>query len=75
MNSDLTGLLDQIPNLSYDELLTLQEHIIQQLRVTVPIDRSLRTSPSPLQLNAYPWNNWPSDATFRREEIYDDEGR
>ncbi|MEI6046856.1 MAG: hypothetical protein WCS37_21115 [Chloroflexota bacterium] len=75
MMYDLSGLLDQIPNLSYDELLTLQEHIIQQLRVTLPISRPLTVSLSPLQLNAYPWNNWPSEATFRRGEIYDDDGR
>ena len=28
-----------------------------------------------LDLHAFPWNNWPADATFRREDLYDDDGR
>jgi hypothetical protein len=27
----------------------------------------------PLQLNAFEWVNWPSDSTFSREELYNDE--
>ena len=31
-------------------------------------------APQRLSLPAWPWNAWPSDATFRREDIYGDDG-
>lgn len=31
-------------------------------------------SPS-LQLEAFAWPGWPAEATFRRDELYDDDGR
>ncbi len=29
----------------------------------------------PLRLKVFDWPGWPANATFRREEIYDDDGR
>lgn len=29
----------------------------------------------PLSLNVLRWEAWPADSTFRREDIYGDEGR
>ncbi len=29
----------------------------------------------PLEFNTWAWTNWPVDATFSREELYDDDGR
>jgi hypothetical protein len=29
----------------------------------------------PLQLKMLDWSGWPADSTFRREEIYGDDGR
>jgi hypothetical protein len=28
-----------------------------------------------VELHAFPWTNWPEGSTFRREDIYDDDGR
>lgn len=36
MNTSLANVLDQIDNLSYDELLTVQEKIIHRLRTKGP---------------------------------------
>lgn len=75
MTANLGRIFHEVENLSFDELLTLQEYIIRQLRVKPLVNNQPRVSQPPLQLNAYAWNNWPPDATFRREEIYDDDGR
>jgi hypothetical protein len=29
----------------------------------------------PLRLKIFTWSDWPANPTFRREEIYDDDGR
>jgi hypothetical protein len=29
----------------------------------------------PLRLKVFDWPGWPANSTFRREEIYDDDGR
>lgn len=34
-----------------------------------------RISKPPLALNVLRWEAWPADSTFRREDIYGDEGR
>lgn len=39
--------------------------IVEEQTVTLPVQPSNK----PLQLNAYPWGNWSSEATFRREDI------
>lgn len=40
-----------------------------------PIELSPRSSKPPLQLKAFKWPTWPVGATFRREDIYGDDGR
>ena len=46
-------------------------------RVVVVIDE--QPSPSGASdlpdLPAWPWHGWPADATFRREDLYGDDGR
>lgn len=32
-------------------------------------------TPPPLQLEVFAWPGWPAEATFRREELYDVDGR
>lgn len=32
-------------------------------------------TPLPLELEAFAWPGWPAEATFRREELYDADGR
>jgi hypothetical protein len=32
-------------------------------------------SSAPLQLEAFAWPGWPAEATFRREDLYDADGR
>jgi hypothetical protein len=47
-------------------------------KVTILIEDEIqkpRKRTEPPQFKTYKWNNWPSDSTFRREEIYGDEGR
>jgi hypothetical protein len=29
----------------------------------------------PLRLKVFDWPGWPANSTFRREEMYDDDGR
>ena len=36
---------------------------------------SVRTPKPPLTLKAWKWEAWPTDATFRREDLYEDDGR
>jgi len=37
---------------------------------------SPRNAPKPpLRLKVFDWPGWPANSTFRREEIYDDDGR
>jgi hypothetical protein len=33
------------------------------------------TPKPPLRLKVFDWPAWPANSTFRREEIYDDDGR
>jgi hypothetical protein len=40
---------------------------------TVP--SKARIPKPPLALNVLRWDAWPADSTFRREDIYGDEGR
>ncbi len=49
-------------------------------RVVLVIDDGMaplkaRISKLPLTLNVLRWEAWPADSTFRREDIYGDEGR
>lgn len=37
--------------------------------------RESQASQSAQPLKVFKWNAWPADSTFRREEIYVDEGR
>lgn len=34
-----------------------------------------RTPKPPLKLHVRDWSNWPADFRFRREDLYDDDGR
>lgn len=47
--------------------------------VLVIADASTKREPQPQAqmraLKVFKWNAWPADSTFRREEIYVDEGR
>ena len=49
-------------------------------RAVLVIDEQLTAPPArkpklPLRLNVWNWNAWPADAAFRREDLYDDDGR
>jgi hypothetical protein len=48
--------------------------VIDEAR-TEPAERGRSESFPVLELHAFPWTNWPADATFRREDLYDDDGR
>jgi hypothetical protein len=57
----------KISDLSVTELLAVQEKIIRELR-----NKAVEKQPqpiAPLDLSVHVLTNWPSDATFRREEI------
>jgi hypothetical protein len=36
---------------------------------------SIANAKPPLNLNSFAWSQWPTASTFRREELYDDDGR
>ena len=49
-------------------------------RAVLVIDEQLTTPPTrkpkpPLCLNVWNWDAWPADTAFRREDLYDDDGR
>ncbi|HEX4965138.1 MAG TPA: hypothetical protein VF173_30295 [Thermoanaerobaculia bacterium] len=50
-------------------------------RATLILEESAGSTPSgsaskaPLRLKVFDWPGWPANSTFRREEIYDDNGR
>jgi hypothetical protein len=79
MTAALDKLVDQLKQLSLDELLTLQERIIGEVRSKTHPETTPLTDPgtetNALGLKVWKWENWPADSTFRREDIYDDDGR
>ncbi|MEI7646039.1 MAG: hypothetical protein WCJ55_17355 [Chloroflexales bacterium] len=44
--------------------------VLEELVLTLPA-----TPAAPLKLHIRPWGGWPTDATFRREDLYDEWGR
>jgi hypothetical protein len=49
-------------------------------RVVVVVDTQAEalatpSSAQPIALPCWPWDAWPPDSTFRREELYGDDGR
>ncbi len=40
-----------------------------------PIQPVEETKKNPLNLNVFKWEGWPVDCTFRREDIYENDGR
>ena len=40
-----------------------------------PVEASNASTDSALDLHTFALANWPADATFRREDIYSDDGR
>lgn len=39
------------------------------------VSRPERTPKPPLELTMLDWSGWPADSTFRREDLYGDDGR
>ena len=51
-----------------------------QHRIVVVLDQesgqpAARTPKPPVELHVSPWEGWPADCTFRRKDLYGDEGR
>lgn len=48
-------------------------------KIVMIIDDKIEHYASPgkasLKFNIFEWTNWPGDSTFRREDIYNDDGR
>jgi hypothetical protein len=40
-----------------------------------PMQSVVKTKKKPLKLNVFKWDGWPADCTFRREDIYESDGR
>lgn len=55
-----------IPPGEHRAVLIIDEHIAAA---------SVRTPKPPLALKVWKWDTWPADATFRREDLYEDDGR
>jgi hypothetical protein len=81
MSVRLDHVLNEIKDLSFEELLMLQRQIIDEVQTkAVPAAPEAATTSgkpdqTPLGFKVWNWENWPPDATYRREEIYDDDGR
>jgi hypothetical protein len=51
-----------------------------QHRIVVVLEQETGETPAPmpkppLEFHVSPWEGWPADCTFRREDIYGDDGR
>ena len=69
--------------ISEDRFLTLQlpssiqpgEHHILIVIDEQPLKKEPINEKKPLKFNNFSWNAWQDDCTFRREDLYDDDGR
>jgi hypothetical protein len=44
--------------------------------ISEPDETPVKATQRPLvELHAFPWTNWPAGSTFRREDLYGDDGR
>jgi hypothetical protein len=55
-----------IPAGKHRAVLVIDEHVAAA---------SARVPKPPLALKVWKWEAWPTDATFRREDFYEDDGR
>ncbi|MEW6299814.1 MAG: hypothetical protein AB1671_19140 [Thermodesulfobacteriota bacterium] len=55
-----------IPPGEHRAVLVIDEHVAPA---------SMRVPKPPLRLKVWKWEAWPADATFRREDLYEDDGR
>jgi hypothetical protein len=55
-----------IPPGEHSAVLVIDEHIALAM---------VRTPKPPLVLKIWKWEAWPTNATFRREDLYEDDGR
>jgi hypothetical protein len=50
-----------------------ERHVV--LVIEDALSDSVGTAKPALQFHTASWTGWPADATFRREDIYDNDGR
>jgi|SoiMetStandDraft_5_1073268.scaffolds.fasta_scaffold1086774_2 hypothetical protein len=55
-----------IPPGEHKAVLVIDEHVASA---------SVRVPKPPLTLKIWKWEAWPADATFQREDLYEDDGR
>lgn len=55
-----------IPPGEHRAVLVIDEHVAAA---------SVRVPKPPLALKVWKWESWPTGATFRREDLYEDDGR
>lgn len=55
-----------IPPGEHRAVLVIDEHVTAA---------SARAPKPPLVLKAWKWDAWPAEATFRREDLYENDGR
>ena len=77
--ANLERLVSQLKELSLEELLTLQERIIGEMRSKTHPETVSQTADAynrslSEKLKMLNMDHWPSNATYRREELYDDRG-
>jgi hypothetical protein len=68
-------------------IITADGELILQLQLPIAIapgqhrvvliieEQPAQLGAPPLHLEAFAWPGWPAEATFRREKLYDDNGR
>jgi len=62
----------------FTELAPGDYHVVMvfdEIQLSAHQQNIVKVSEKPLHLNVFEWNGWPDDCTFRREDMYGDDGR
>ncbi|MEI6046037.1 MAG: hypothetical protein WCS37_16930 [Chloroflexota bacterium] len=54
------------------DVLPGEYQIVMVLQEASPMVQPVKPPKPPLKLHIFEWEGWPKDATFSREELYDD---
>lgn len=57
---------ERLPSGIYHVLVVIDEN---------PVQTAELSPKKPLKLKSFPWKGFPADCTFRREDIYESDGR
>lgn len=64
-------ILQKLKELSVEERIAFIEDAVSLIKQDLQRQKAATPRP-PLRVKVGEWKNWPADATFSREEIYED---